>query len=77
MSDLPEPVVRVARGHRATYERHAYRTLTGLWAVAMCSYVSLTAELRTDDPDVPMCPLCDLHLLAAEVDVTQLGDTTE
>lgn len=73
MTDRTEPVIRVARSHRATPERHAYQqTLTDLWAVAMCSYPSLVTELRTDDPAVPMCPLCDLFLLAAEVDITQL-----
>lgn len=75
--DSPEPLIRVARGLSAdstvVAERHAYRTLTGQWALAMCTHVSLTADLGDDDDSVPMCPLCAVFVMAANVDVTQLN----
>lgn len=80
-SDALEPVIRVAHspspgGKRP--ERHLYRSLDGdLWAIAMCQHTSLAAELDQDDPNVPMCPLCNVFRIALEVDVEQLDTDSD
>lgn len=72
----PEPLIRVARGlssnDTVVRERHAFRGLAGRWSLAKCTLVALTSELGDDDESVPMCPLCNVFLMADNLDVSRL-----
>lgn len=76
--DSPQPLIRVARGLSAAstmiFERHVFLNLDGQWALARCTHLSLTSELGEDDESVPMCPLCNVFLMADQLDVTQLNN---
>lgn len=72
MDELHVRVSNVLAEDGVRLERHAFLDVSGLLAVAVCAtHNTLTSELRSDDPIVPLCPLCAVFLAAAEL---QLGD---
>jgi hypothetical protein len=75
MDELHVRVSNVLTEDGVRLERHAFLDVSGLLAVAVCAtHNSMTSELRSDDPDVPLCPLCAVFLAAAELDHGHLGD---
>lgn len=72
MDELHVRVSSVLAQDGLRLERHAFLDVSGLLAVAVCAtHTSLTSELRSDDPDVPLCQLCAVFLAAADL---QVGD---
>lgn len=75
MDDLHVRVANVPTEDGPGLVRHAFPDLSGLLALAVCAtHNSMTSELRADDPDVPLCPLCAVFLAAAELEHGHLGD---
>lgn len=77
MTDDEGPLIRTAVGLSASgavvRERHTFREVVGQWSVARCTLLSLTTDLGEDDESLPMCPLCNVFLMADNLDVTRLG----